>query len=158
MSGALGLALANAISLAMPSLDTGRGLDASYEHWFASKDLTLSGSAMFRESATGDYTGWRGGAGVEVRMYRHHITGWFAGGGFYAATDFTHDHADGRWIDPTLELGLTVRGGYRWVPWRQLAITPSAGFATHHDIDLGGRLPAWTRGGAVVGLEVGWLF
>jgi hypothetical protein len=158
VSGALGLAFANAISLAVPELDTGRGLEGSFEHYVASHDVTLAGTAEFRETATGDYTGWRGGVGIEARMYRHHMRGWFLGSGVYLATDFTHDHPDNRWLDPTLEVGVTVRGGYRWVPWKQLAITPSAGLGAHRDFDLSGRLPTWTRGGFAVGLDVGWLF
>jgi len=158
VSNGLGIAIANALSLAVPSLDAGRGVEASYERWLDHQDLAASGIVTFRETATGDYTGWRGGLGGELRMYRQRMRGWFAGAGLYVDGDFTHDHADGRWIDPTLEVGVTVRGGYRWVPWRQLAITPSVGVAVHHDIDLGGRLPAWTRGGGVVGLDVGWLF
>ncbi len=159
MGGAMGAAFASAISIAVPELDTGRGLAGSYERYLASEGVVLAGSVEFRQTATGDYSGWRGGAGIEARMYRHHpITGWFVGCGVTVAGDFTHDHADGRWLDPTLEVGVRLHGGYRWLPWKQLAITPSAGLEGHRVLDLSGRLPAWTRGGLVVGLDVGWLW
>ena len=44
------------------------------------------------------------------------------------------------------------------MPWRGLAITPTAGVGVRHDIDVSGRLPAWTRPTIALGLELAWLF
>jgi hypothetical protein len=190
MSGPIGLAFATAgalatsatappapaayeqaISVALPSLDTGRGLDASYERYLPARRMSLSVSAELRESATGDYTGLRIGGGVEARWYWRadrgawlsrlpagNMTGWFVGAGGYVATDFTHDDADRRWLGTALQLGAVGRIGYRIAPWRRLAITPSLGLEAHRDIDTSGRLPGLTRGGLAIGLDAGWLF
>jgi hypothetical protein len=162
----------HAISVALPSIDTGRGIAANYELWMPERrKLSLVISAELRESATGDYTGIRIGGGVEARWYWRgdraawlsrlpagNMVGWFLGAGTYLATDFTHDGADKRWLGTALQLGIAGRVGYRIAPWRQLAITPSTGLEAHRDLDLGGRLPGFTRGGLSFGLDVGWLF
>jgi hypothetical protein len=162
----------HAISVALPSLDTGRGIAANYELWMPQqRKLSLVFSAELRESATGDYTGIRIGGGVEARWYWRgdrdawlsrvpagNMVGWFLGGGAYVATDFTHDSADSRWLGTALQLGIAGRVGYRIAPWRQLAITPSAGLEVHEDFDVSGRLPPFTRGGLALGVDAGWLF
>jgi len=161
----------HAISIAIPALDTGRGLAGSYEHWLPERKLSIVGSAEVRESATGDYTGLRVGVGAELRWYWRadraawlstlpagNMAGWFLGGGAYVAGDATHDDVDKKWLGSALQLGTVARVGYRIVPWRQLAITPSTGLEVHRDFDVSGRLPGMTRGGLAVGLDVGWLF
>jgi hypothetical protein len=161
----------HAISVALPSLDTGRGIAASYEQWLPERRLSLVIAGELRESATGDYTGIRVGGGVEARWFWRadrgawlstlpagNMAGWFLGGGPYVATDFTHDGADARWLGSALQLGVVGRVGYRIVPWRELAITPSAGLEVHQDFDVSGRLPSFTRGGVALGLDAGWLF
>jgi hypothetical protein len=161
----------HAISIAIPSLDTGRGIAGSYEHWIPGPHLSIVISGEVRESATGDYTGLRVGTGGEARWYWRadrdpwlsalppgNMAGWFVGAGAYLATDFTHDTVDHKWLGSALQLGAEARIGYRIVPWRRLAITPSTGIEAHRDIDLSGRLPGFSRGGIAVGLDVGWLF
>jgi hypothetical protein len=161
----------HAISIAIPSLDTGRGIAGSYEHWLPAVHLSIVISGEARESAIGDYTGLRVGTGGEMRWYWRaarspwlsalpagNMAGWFVGAGGYVAADFTHDTVDHKWLGNALQLGVESRIGYRIVPWRQLAITPSTGLESHLDMDLGGRLPGFWRGGLSVGLDVGWLF
>jgi hypothetical protein len=161
----------HAISIAVPALDTGRGIAGSYERFFPDLHTSLVISGEVRESATGDYTGLRVGTGGEVRWYwrAHHaawlstlpagnMAGWFLGAGVYLAGDVTHDTTDHKWLGSAVQLGGESRVGYRIVPWRQLAITPFTGIEGHRDIDLSGRLPGFTRGGFSFGLDVGWLF
>jgi hypothetical protein len=161
--------LEHALSLAIPSTDGGRGALVMYERFLPARRLSLGVTGELRESADGDYTGLRVGAGAELRYYWREdawlsrlpvgeMVGWFVGGGFDLATSSTHDDVDHRWINTTLQLGATARVGYRIAPWRHVIITPSTGFGFHRDFDTSGRLPGWTRGGLIVGLEAGWLF
>ena len=159
--------LAHAISVAIPSTDGARGAQVDYEQWLPERRMSLLALGELRESAIGDYTGLRVGAGAAVRYYWRadawlstlpagSMVGWFVGGGAFLATDFTHDNADHRWLGSVLQFGLTSQIGYRIAPWRQLAITPTAGLEWHHD--FAARLPDWSVAGATVGLDVGWLF
>ena len=163
--------LTRSIEVALPSLDTGRGIDAGYERWLPDRRWSFELRGELRESAAGDYTGLRFGAGVEGRWFwraprgawlsvlpPNSMAGWFLGAGTYVAADVTHDDVDHRWLGSALQLGVVGRIGYRIVPWRQLAITPSTGLELQRDIDLSGRLAGATRGGLAYGLDVGWLF
>lgn len=160
-----------ALEVALPSLDTGRGIDVGYERWRPELRLSYELRGELRESATGDYTGLRTGLGVEGRWFwrapggarlsvlpANNMAGWFLGAGTYVAMDFTHDDLDHRWLGNALQLGVVGRIGYRIVPWRRLSITPSSGIELQRDIDLSGRLAGVTRGGLAYGLDVGWLF
>jgi hypothetical protein len=162
---------AQTVDVALPSLDTGRGIDASYEHALALPDFTLRATGELRESATDDYTGVRIGAGVELRWYWRadrkpwlsriaagNLVGWFVGAEALVDVDATHDHPDHRWLGTALQLGGVVHAGYRIAPWRGLAITPSAGIEFGRDFDLGDRLPGYTRVLPTFGLDVGWMF
>ena len=158
--------LENAITLAIPSTDGIRGAQVGYERWLPDTHFSLTGAAELRESAIGDYTGLRTGLGVGMRWYWRadahlsvlpagNMVGWWIGGAAFLAVDATHDNKDHRWLASTLELGWTAQIGYRIAPWRQLAITPSAGLEGQRDLS---RLPDWNRGGLIVGLDVSWLF
>ncbi len=159
--------LEQAISLSIPSTDGGRGAQLTYERWMPERRWSFAFSAELRESAIGDYTGLRAGVGVAIRKYWRadawlsklppgNMVGWFYGGGGYLAADLTHDNADHRWLSSALSYGVTAVIGYRIAPWRGLAITPSAGLEWQHD--LATRIPDWNVAGAIVGLDVGWLF
>ena len=164
-------AFVHTIDIALPSLDTGRGLAAGFETWLPRWRIAYEIRGELRESATGDYSGWRFGTGVEAKWFWRadqqarlsvlpagNMVGWFLGAGFYLAADRTHDDVDQRWLGTTLQIGTAARIGYRIAPWRGLAITPSTGFEVQRDLDLSGRLSGAFRGGAIVGLDVGWLF
>ena len=163
--------LTQSVEVALPALETGRGLAGGYERWLPDHRLAIELRGELRESASGDYTGIRIGAGIEARWFwRTHRgawlsvlpagtpVGWFLSAGTYVATDLTHDDEDHRWLGTALQLGGVGRIGYRIAPWRQLVITPSAGIEVQRDIDLSGRLAGVTRGGVTVGLDAGWLF
>ncbi len=183
MSGALGLALATAaasaplpdpiayndVSLAVPALDGGRGVQVALERWLPAQRVGVAGDIEARESAVGDYTGIRVGIGAEVRWYWH-ADGWlsrqpkgsmvgpFVGGRLGVALDATHDRLDHRWLGTAVELEGTWLVGYRIAPWRGLEITPSAGIGVRQDFDLSGRLQPDRRLTIAIGLAVGWLF
>jgi hypothetical protein len=163
--------LMHTVDVALPSLDTGRGLAAGFETWLPAWRLAYELRGEVRESATGDYTGWRFGTGCEAKWFWRadrgawlsvlppgSMAGWFLGAGAYLAADRTHDDLDQRWLGTTLQIGTAARVGYRIAPWRALAITPSAGLEVQRDIDLSGRLSGAFRGGALVGLDAGWMF
>jgi hypothetical protein len=158
------------INIAIPSLDTGRGISGGYERWFPRLRISFELLGEVRQSASGDYTGIRLGTGFEAKWFWRHDkawlsvlpanspVGWFVGNGVYVAADFTHDDLDHRWLGTALQVGTVVRAGYRIAPWRQLTITPSAGLELQRDIDLSGRLSGVWRPGVAFGLDVGWLF
>jgi hypothetical protein len=159
--------LEQAISLSIPSTDGARGAQVTYERWLPARGWSVAASGELRESAIGDYTGVRVGAGVALRHYWRrdawlstlpagNMVGWFYGGGGYLAVDATHDNADHRWLSSALSVGANAVVGYRIAPWRQLAITPSAGLQWQHD--FASRIPDWNLAGLIVGLEVGWMF
>ena len=150
--------LYHALSLSIPSTDGARGARVLYEQFLPEHHLAIGLGAELRESAIGDYTGIRSGASGTVRWFwrRATMTGWYAGGSVYADGDFTHDDTDHRWLSTTISVGLGAEFGYRFQPWRALIVTPCVGLEVHHDFAV--RMPDWTRGGLVAGLEVGWLF
>lgn len=157
------------VSIAIPSLDGFRGITASFERFVPRRSLGLAVSGQLRESATGDYTGVRTGAGAELHWYwradRHawlsrqpvgSMTGWFTGGRIELALDATRDRVADRWLDTAFEVGAAGLLGYRIAPWRGLEITPSLDAGWRHEFAR--RLPGWTRPTAGVGLSVGWMF
>ena len=157
------------ISIGVPALDGLRGLQVQYEHWRPRPRLGIAVSAQYREGATGDYTSLAGGVGAEVRWYWRadawlstqpagSMVGWFVGGRVDVLIEHTRDDVDDRGIGSTLELGATLRMGYRIAPWRGLEITPSVGPTGRVDLALSGRTPAWTRVGISGGLSLGWMF
>lgn len=163
--------LTQSVDIAIPSLDTGRGISGGYERWFPRQRMSFEIFGEVRQSASGDYTGLRLGTGFEAKWFwRAHQkpwlsvlpacspVGWFVGNGVYVATDFTHNNLDHRWLGTALQIGTVVRAGYRIAPWRKLTITPSAGLELQRDIDLSGRLAGVWRPGLAFGLDVGWLF
>jgi hypothetical protein len=159
------------VEVALPSVDTGRGLAGGYERRLAGRNVTYALRGELRESASGDYTGIRVGVGAEVRWFWRaphaawltvlppgSLAGWYLAAGSYAAADATHADTDHRWLGTTFELGGVARIGYRIAPWRGLAITPSAGLEIQRELDVSGRLAGVTRGGVAFGLDVGWMF
>ncbi len=156
----LAVMIAHALSLSIPATDGGRGGRVLYEQFLPDHHLALGAGLELRESAAGDYTGVRTGASGTARWFprRATMTGWYLGGSVHVDGDFTHDDVDHRWLGSALQLGLGGEVGYRFHPWRELIITPAAGFEVHRDTDLSGRLPGFVRGGFTAGLEVGWLF
>ena len=150
--------LTHALSLSIPSTAGARGARVLYEQFLPEHRLAIGIGAELRESAMGDYTGIRSGASATLRWFwrRDTMTGWYVGGSVYADGDFTHDDADHRWLSTALTLGLGGEFGYRFQPWRQLIVTPCVGLELHRDIAT--RMPDWTRGGFIAGLEVGWVF
>jgi hypothetical protein len=161
--------LENAITIAVPSLDGGRGVQVAYERWFRHRRISLSASMQLREAARGDYIGMRAGVGGELRWYWRatsflgphpdgSMIGWFLGARFDVNLDGTHDLLADRWLSSTLQFGASALIGYRFAPWRGLELTPYGGLTWRRDIDLSGRLPSWSRAGIGGGLTLGWLF
>ena len=161
--------LEHALSIDVPSVDGLRGATVSFEHFLPARRVSVGVSAPLRQSATGDYTGVRTGGGIELRWYwrANHkaalarqpagsMVGWFAGARVDLALDATHDDVDGRWLPSTIETDAKLELGYRFVPWRALAITPWLTAGLRHE--LVPRTPDWTRPTVGLGLSVGWLF
>ena len=161
MSGPLAVVFAHALSLSIPSTDGLRGAQVLYERWLPEHKLVLGVSGTLRETAAGDYTALRPGAGVGVRHFWRagdNPRGWFYGGDVHVTTTFTHDDVDNEWLGTALTVGVGSEIGYRIVPWRQLLVTGSVGLEAHTDVDTSGRLSPRLVAGLTVGLEVGWRF
>lgn len=161
--------LENAIAISVPSVDGLRGLTASFEHFVPGRHVSVAVSAALRESATGDYTGVRVGGGAELRWYWRaahkavfarqpagSMVGWFAGMRFDLALDATHDDVDAHWLPMTIETDAKLTLGYRFVPWRNLEVTPWLEMGVRHEAVR--RMPDWSRPLAGLGLSVGWMF
>lgn len=159
----------HAISFSLPALDGLRGIQTQYERWLPDRRISLAGSVQFRETAIGDYTSLRVGVGAELRRYWRaraklsnqvagSMVGWFYGGRVDALVERTHDELGDRHLGTTIELGATLRLGYRIAPWRSLEITPSISADARVDLATSGRVPAWWRPGVGFGLTAGWLF
>ena len=159
----------NAITISVPAIDGLRGIGASYERWFPEHEISIAALGQFRQTATGDYGGYRLGAGGEVRWYwradawlsalpRGSMVGWFLGARLELALGATKDRVEDRWLGESLDVGTSGLIGYRMAPWRHVEITPSVGLGARRQIVLSGRLPSYNRATAFAGLEVGWLF
>lgn len=159
----------HAISFSLPALDGLRGIQTQYERWLPDRRISLAGSVQFRETAIGDYTSLRVGVGAELRRYWRaraklsnqvagSMVGWFYGGRVDALVERTHDELGDRHLGTTIELGATLRLGYRIAPWRSLEITPSISADARVDLATSGRVPPWWRPGVGFGLTAGWLF
>ncbi len=160
---------ASTIWLSLPSIDGATGAELGYERWSPWHRVSLVGTFGFRHTASGDYSGYAGGAGVEARWYwrgralwtplpRGAMVGAFVGGRVDASISHTRDVADDRSLGSSLAIGGEGVFGYRIAPWRGLEITPSIGIGLRNEHDLRGRLPPWTLATLAVGLEVGWMF
>jgi hypothetical protein len=159
-----------ALEAGLPALDGGRGLGLTFEAQDRQvSPLALTVTAEAARSAEGDYRGTRVGGGLGVRWYWRGRAiwsaaapgapiGWFVGGRLDVAGAWTTNLIAHRALGTALGVELQPIVGYRLAPWRGLTITPWTGLAVRTEWDLGGRLPAWTRGGLTVGLDVGWRF
>jgi len=159
----------NAVSISVPAIDGLRGIGASYERWFPARRISLAAIGQLRQTATGDYGALSVGVGGEARWYWRadawlsklpagSMVGWFLGARLEVAFGATHDRIDDRWLGESLDVGTSGLVGYRIAPWRHVEITPSIGLGMRRQVDLSGRLPAYSRGTAFAGLSVGWLF
>ena len=67
-----------------------------------------------------------------------------------------HDDVDAHWLPTTIETDAKLLLGYRFVPWRNLEVTPWLETGVRHEVAP--RTPDWTRPLAGLGLSVGWMF
>ena len=150
-----------AVSVPVYSLQQAQGIAVEYERFdVIPGPWSLTGGIGIRDAADGDYSSTATSASAEARYWfrKTQMRGWFVAGGFNLTWTTLTDEVDDRHVGSSLAIAETLQGGYRWVPWRTLEITPSLGLEYRTEVDLGGRLPGWSRGSLTTGLTVGWLF
>ncbi len=157
---------ANALWLAIPSIDGSAGAELGGERGIAPKTgVVLAVSA--RQTAAGDFDAVRLGVAGEYRRYWRgdarwsripglDRTGWFYGARLDLGT--SRLSMGERHIGTTLMAGARAELGYRLTPWRGLAITALVGLGAAIERDAAGRLPTERHSVLGLGLDVGWMF
>jgi hypothetical protein len=155
----------HAISVEVPSLTTA-GASARYENFLLPDSWSVAGRLGVRGAAQSDYGSFTMSAGAEARYWargrafrsglRHAMIGPFVSAGVDVA--HTSTSMDGRDIGSAITVTEMISVGYRFAAWSKVEITPYAGIGVRTEIDRNGRLPAWTRGTASLGLTAGWMF
>jgi hypothetical protein len=159
--------LDSAVSVPLDPLLALAGIAGEYERQRDRWSGSVSGALA--SYAGGDYGSTTLAAGIEVRYWFKRsaiwsavapgtMVGWFAGARFDTAAVRTVDRMEDRTLATTVAFEVTVRGGYRFAPWRRLLVTPSLGLGSRTEVDPGGRIPSWRRGVLSTQLAVGWLF
>jgi len=127
------------------------------------QQISVVGGLGLRSTAGGDYDSSTVDVAAEVRYWfrRHAIWSARARGapvGWYAAVRLDLDRTSLTMGDDSLgsmrTIGVALRAGYRFAPWRGLEVRPYFGIAARND--AGGGLPGWGRGGVDYGVAVGW--
>ena len=159
----------NALSLPLLSLAGAAGLGIQYERQLDARRWSLAVAVAARENAGGDYESLATSASIELRYWlqgravwsdlpARSMAGWFAGARFDTAWIRTRDELEDRSLGSAVGFAETATFGYRFAVRRRVEITPSIGLGVKTEVDASGRLPAWTRGDARLGVTLGWLY
>lgn len=157
------------VSLALPALQGFGGVAVQAEQLLAPRRISVVAGAGMRASAgedfgsrtlslSGEVRYWFTGRALWTRLPRRSMVGWFAGARVDAAWTSNRDRLEDRGLGSNLGIALTATGGYRIAIRRRVELTPSLGLGLTTDVDPSGRLPAFTRGTARLGLTVGYMF
>lgn len=158
----------NAVSLHVLSLGA-RSLSVEYERFVLPPKLSVAAGFGIRDNAGGEYEAMTVAAGAEVRYWFSgravwsrlgpgNMAGPYVAGRLDLARTSTRDDVLDESLGSTVTVAESIAAGYRFVAFRRLEITPSLGVSVRTEIDTSGRLSPWTRGAAVAGLTLGWLF
>lgn len=149
---------ANALSLQLPALGLS-SVAAQIEHDLGRRQLSLAAGLGVRTAAMGDYRSFTLGAGLELRRwFRAPMRGWFAAARLDAGRTVVEHSTEDRTIGSLWTLSSSLAIGYRWIFFRRVELTPSAGYALIGEGGLDGRSPWTARGAPAVGLTAGWVF
>lgn len=110
-------------------------------------------------AAMGDYDSRTVGVGVELKRWfgsRPPMRGWFGALRLDVAKTSMVMEAEDREIGSSWTTTLSLAGGYRWLLWSRVELTPSLGFAVVRD--SGERSPVTARAVPLLGLTAGWMF
>jgi hypothetical protein len=148
----------NALSLQLPALGTS-SVAAQIEHDLGHRNLSLAAGLGIRTAAMGDYSSFTLGVGLELRRwFRQPMRGWFAAARLDAGRTVVEQSAEDRTIGSLWTLSSSLAIGYRWILFRRVELTPSAGYALIAEGGLDGRSPWAARGAPTLGLTAGWVF
>ena len=159
----------HAVSLPLLSLAGGGGIGVQLEQQLRDPRFSVAVAFGARRNAGGDYSSLATSVSVEARYWlkgralwcdlpARSMVGWFLGARADVARTRTRDTIEDRGIGASLSFAETLTVGYRFAVKRRLEISPSAGLGAITEVDTTGRLPAWTRGEARMGVTVGWMF
>lgn len=140
-----------------------RGVEVQYEHFVAPPRWSVATKLGLRDGASDDFDGVTFMSAVEGRFWvdglRHRdMRGLFIAPRVVASTAHLSYAETGRSLGSTLTFAGVFGGGYRFVAWDFLEITPTAGFGLAVDVDSRARTSAWWRAVATAGLTTGVIF
>ena len=142
-----------------------RGLIIDGERDLPDFRISVDVGLVLRASATGDYSSRTLGIGGEVRYWFKRRAVWTrvpsgSAVGWYTAARIdlarTSLEMDETSLGIARQLATSVLFGYRFAPWRGLEVRPYTGLAIRREWDSSDGIAAWTKGGLVLGLAVGW--
>jgi len=141
----LELATAQATSL---SLQADHALDRKW---------SVAGAVGVREAAMGDFGSYTLGAGLALRRWKsHQLRGWYAGARADVSATHMTDEMQHASLGTTWTSSIGLEGGYRFVLFHALELTPSLGLA--EVFERGPMEPVTARPAMIVGLTAGVIF
>lgn len=159
----------NAVSLPLFSMKGFGGIGVQYERFALPDRWSLAGSVAARSNVGGDYDSLGLGLGFEARYWlkgrtlwaklpARSMVGWYLGARIDVGWTRTVDEVRDSTVGSGLAIAETGFIGYRFVIKERVEITPALGISVRTELDLHGRLPAWTRGGMATAITVGWMY
>jgi hypothetical protein len=159
----------NAVSLPLLSMKGFAGIGVQYERFALPDRWSLAGSVAARSNVGGDYDSLGLGIGIEARYWlkgktlwaklpTRSMVGWYLGARVDVGWTRTVDEVRDSTVGSGLAIAETGFIGYRFVIRDRVEITPALGISVRTELDLHGRLPAWTRGGMAGAVTVGWMY
>lgn len=156
----------NAIST-QPFAFFARGVALSYERLLAPR-VSAAALAGYRSAAQGDYASSTIHGGLEGRVWIRPsadircdtiaMSGPFLGLRLGVGYTRLVERMDDRSVGSSVALSPTLQGGWRFVAWRLVEVTPSIGLGVRADLDPPAGLVSQPRGVVAFNLSVGWMF
>jgi hypothetical protein len=158
-----------AISVGLWSLMGLSTVAGQYEQQLSQRRWSWVAGGGVRSGAGGDYRSTTLAAGGELRYWLRgraiwsdaapaSMVGWFAGARVDIAWTRTVDQIRDRTAGNNLALAVTGNFGYRFLIRGRVELATWVGMGGTREIDLGGRLPGYTRPSPRLGTSLGWCF
>jgi hypothetical protein len=137
-----------------------RGVELQYEHFVAPPRFSVATKLGYRDGASEDFDATQLTSALEGRYWLdgrkvRDMTRLFIYFRLDASTTAVWNQRDGRSLGSTMTFAPVFGGGYRFVLFDWLEVTPTAGLGMAADVDARGRLPVWWRTIGVLGLTAG---
>ena len=159
----------NAVSLPLLSTKGAAGIGIQYERFALPDRWSVAGAVGVRSNAGGDYDSFGLGVGFEARYWlkgrtlwaslpSRSMVGWYLGARIDTGWTRIVDEVRDTTVGSSLVVAETALIGYRFVIRERVEVSPALGMTVRTELDLRGRLPAWTHGGMAVAITVGWMY